>query len=155
MFRNGLKEQFEDIYVVSELMETDLASIIKSSQPLTDDHCQFFLYQILRRLKYVHSAQVIHRDLKPRNLLVNANCDLKICDFGLARVKQFHRRFPMNEYVCTRWYRTPEVLCSWNDYIMAIDVWSLGCVFAEMISQKPLFPGHNTRHPLTTHHQCP
>jgi len=149
IFLPGLKEQFEDIYVVSELMETDLASIIKSSQPLTDDHCQFFLYQILRGLKYVHSAQVIHRDLKPRNLLVNANCDLKICDFGLARVKQFHHRFPMTEYVCTRWYRAPEVLCSWNDYTMAIDVWSLGCVFAEMISRKPLFPGHNTRHQLT------
>ena len=79
------REGFTEIYVVSELMETDLAQIIKSNQPLTDDHVQFFLYQILRGLKYVHSAGIYHRDLKPRNLLVNSNCDLKICDFGLAR----------------------------------------------------------------------
>ena len=79
------REGFNEIYVVSELMETDLAQIIKSNQPLTDDHVQFFLYQILRGLKYVHSAGIYHRDLKPRNLLVNSNCDLKICDFGLAR----------------------------------------------------------------------
>lgn len=79
------RASFDEIYVVSELMETDLAQIIKSNQPLTDDHIQFFLYQILRGLKYVHSAGIYHRDLKPRNLLVNSNCDLKICDFGLAR----------------------------------------------------------------------
>ena len=79
------RESFNEIYVVSELMETDLAQIIKSNQPLTDDHIQFFLYQLLRGLKYVHSAGIYHRDLKPRNLLVNSNCDLKICDFGLAR----------------------------------------------------------------------
>jgi serine/threonine protein kinase len=79
------RASFDEIYVVSELMETDLAQIIKSNQPLTDDHIQFFLYQILRGLKYVHSAGLYHRDLKPRNLLVNSNCDLKICDFGLAR----------------------------------------------------------------------
>lgn len=79
------RTEFDDIYVVSDLMETDLASIIKSNQPLTDDHVQFFLYQILRGLKYIHSAGILHRDLKPRNLLVNTNCDLKICDFGLAR----------------------------------------------------------------------
>jgi mitogen-activated protein kinase 1/3/mitogen-activated protein kinase 6 len=132
-------------------METDLASILKSSQPLTDDHCQFFLYQILRGMKYVHSAQVIHRDLKPRNLLVNANCDLKICDFGLARVNFTDTEFqtcPMTEYVCTRWYRAPEVLCSWTDYTSAIDIWSVGCIFAEMLGRKPLFPGHNTQHQL-------
>lgn len=151
IFLPGSKEDFEDIYVISELMETDLASILKSSQPLTDDHCQFFLYQILRGMKYVHSAQVIHRDLKPRNLLVNANCDLKICDFGLARVSFTEREFqacPMTEYVCTRWYRAPEVLCSWIDYTTAIDIWSIGCIFAEMLSRRPLFPGHNTQHQL-------
>lgn len=151
IFLPNSKEDFEDIYVISELMETDLASILKSSQPLTDDHCQFFLYQILRGMKYVHSAQVIHRDLKPRNLLVNANCDLKICDFGLARVSFCDKEFqtcPMTEYVCTRWYRAPEVLCSWIDYTSAIDIWSIGCIFAEMLGRKPFFPGHNTQHQL-------
>eukprot|EP00930_Biecheleria_cincta_P067786 TRINITY_DN5466_c0_g4_i1.p1 TRINITY_DN5466_c0_g4~~TRINITY_DN5466_c0_g4_i1.p1 ORF type:complete len:401 (-),score=91.00 TRINITY_DN5466_c0_g4_i1:166-1368(-) len=150
IFLAGSKDDFEDIYVISELMETDLASILKSTQPLSDEHCQFFLYQILRGMKYVHSAKVIHRDLKPRNLLVNANCDLKICDFGLARVS-FSKEFqtcPMTEYVCTRWYRAPEVLCSWLDYSAAIDIWSIGCIFAEMLERKPLFPGHNTQHQL-------
>ena len=66
-------------------METDLHRIIYSRQPLTDDHVQYFVYQILRGLKYMHSANVIHRDLKPSNILLNSNCDLKICDFGLAR----------------------------------------------------------------------
>lgn len=151
IFLPGAKADFEDIYVVSELMETDLASILKSTQPLSDDHCQFFLYQILRGMKYVHSAQVIHRDLKPRNLLVNANCDLKICDFGLARVNFSDKEFqtcPMTEYVCTRWYRAPEVLCSWTNYTSAIDIWSIGCIFSEMLGRKPLFPGYNTQHQL-------
>lgn len=76
---------FEDVYIVSELMETDLHRVIYSRQALTDEHVQYFLYQLLRGLKYMHSANVLHRDLKPSNLLVNANCDLKICDFGLSR----------------------------------------------------------------------
>ena len=84
-------------------METDLSSIIKSPQPLSDAHVQFFLYQILRGLKYIHSSNVIHRDLKPRNLLVNSNCDLKICDFGLARVDvQSSSAAAMTDYVATR-----------------------------------------------------
>eukprot|EP00406_Dinophysis_acuminata_P056074 CAMPEP_0179303018 /NCGR_PEP_ID=MMETSP0797-20121207/48365_1 /TAXON_ID=47934 /ORGANISM="Dinophysis acuminata, Strain DAEP01" /LENGTH=402 /DNA_ID=CAMNT_0021012569 /DNA_START=93 /DNA_END=1301 /DNA_ORIENTATION=+ len=150
IFMTGMKDDFEEIYVVSELMETDLASTLRSAQPLSDDHCQFFLYQILRGMKYVHSAQVIHRDLKPRNLLVNSNCDLKICDFGLARVRFSDKEWvcPMTEYVCTRWYRAPEVLCSWTDYSGAIDIWSIGCIFAEMHMRKPLYPGHNTQHQL-------
>ena len=79
---------FKDLYIISDLMETDLSSVIKSPQPLSDDHVQFFIYQVLRGVKFLHSSvpPVTHRDLKPRNLLVNSNCDLKICDFGLARV---------------------------------------------------------------------
>merc|ERR1712050_259258 len=86
----------------------------------------------------------------PRNLLVNSNCDLKIRDFGLARVRFSDKEWvcPMTEYVCTRWYRAPEVLCSWTDYSGAIDIWSIGCILAEMYMRKPLFPGHNTQHQL-------
>ena len=73
---------FQDIYIVFDLMESDLHRIIQSKQELTDDHVRFFIYQLLRGLKYIHSANVVHRDLKPSNLLVNENCTLKIGDFG-------------------------------------------------------------------------
>ena len=78
ILRPASLDKFEDVYIVSELMDTDLHQIISSPQPLTDDHCQYFLYQILRALKYIHSAHVLHRDLKPSNLLLNGNCDLKV-----------------------------------------------------------------------------
>jgi len=150
VFLHGDKETFMEIYVVSELMETDLTSIVNSNQSLTDDHYQFFIYQILRGLKYIHSAEVIHRDLKPRNMLVNANCDLKICDFGLAHIRLGSdvEVAPATQYVCTRWYRAPEVLCSWTCYNEGIDVWSVACIFAEMINKAPLFPGMSTQHQL-------
>ena len=83
--RPNSKEEFAEIYVICELMETDLSSIIKSPQGLSDDHVQLIIYQILRGLNYMHSARILHRDLKPRNVLVNSSCDVKICDFGLAR----------------------------------------------------------------------
>ena len=108
--------KFDDVYIVNELMSTDLHQIIYSSQPLTDEHVQYFIYQILRGLKYIHSAHVLHRDLKPSNLLLNANCDLKICDFGLARLASpdgDHQGF-LTEYVATRWYRAPEIMLSWK-----------------------------------------
>lgn len=79
--------------------------------------------QILRGLKYVHSAHVLHRDLKPSNILLNASCDLKICDFGLARTTTEGNNF-MTEYVVTRWYRAPELLLSCESYGAGIDVWS-------------------------------
>ena len=74
-----------DLYVVTTLMDTDLHKVIRSPQPLTDQHVQYFLYQLLRGLKYIHSCNVLHRDLKPSNLLVDSNCDLKIADFGISR----------------------------------------------------------------------
>jgi len=140
---------FNDVYVMYELMDTDLHQIIRSDQPLTDDHCQYFVYQLLRGLKYIHSADVLHRDLKPSNLLLNANCDLKICDFGLARTNtQDKNRDFMTEYVVTRWYRAPELLLSCAEYSVAIDVWSCGCILAELLGRKPLFPGKDYVHQL-------
>lgn len=82
------QERINSIYIVTELMETDLHQIISSKQNLTLKHFKFFIYQILRGLKYIHSANVLHRDLKPSNLLVNGDCSLKICDFVLFQLKK-------------------------------------------------------------------
>ncbi|CAM6033123.1 unnamed protein product [Sphagnum compactum] len=139
VIRPPRRDNFNDVYIVYELMDTDLNQIIRSNQPLTEKHCQYFLYQLLRGLKYVHSANVLHRDLKPSNLLLNANCDLKIADFGLARTTS-DTNF-MTEYVVTRWYRAPELLLNCSEYTEAIDVWSVGCIFMELLNRKPLFPG--------------
>nr|KJB20602.1 hypothetical protein B456_003G155700 [Gossypium raimondii] len=110
------------------------------------DHENYFLYQLLRGLKYVHSANVLHRDLKPSNLLLNANCDLKIGDFGLARTTS-ETDF-MTEYVVTRWYRAPELLLSCSEYTAAIDIWSVGCILGEIMTREPLFPGKDYVHQL-------
>uniref|UniRef100_A0A4W4GXY3 Mitogen-activated protein kinase n=1 Tax=Electrophorus electricus TaxID=8005 RepID=A0A4W4GXY3_ELEEL len=143
---------FKSVYVVLDLMESDLHQIIHSRQPLTPEHTRYFLYQLLRGLKYIHSANVIHRDLKPSNLLVNENCELKIGDFGMARgLSAAHAdesRSFMTEYVATRWYRAPELMLSLHHYSLAIDIWSVGCIFAEMLGRKQLFPGKHYVHQL-------
>jgi len=145
-------EDFHDVYITTDLMETDLHRIIYSKQSLSIDHVQYFVYQILRALKYIHSANVIHRDLKPSNLLVNSNCDLKICDFGLARgimsdddmeASRVEGSLLLTEYVVTRWYRAPEIMLSCHEYAKPIDLWSVGCIFAELLARKPYFPGED------------
>ncbi|KAF8390011.1 hypothetical protein HHK36_024532 [Tetracentron sinense] len=125
------RREFKDIYVVFELMESDLHQVIKANDDLTPEHYQFFLYQLLRALKYIHTANVFHRDLKPKNILANADCKLKICDFGLARVS----------------FNDAPSAIFWT-YTPAIDIWSIGCIFAEMLTGKPLFPGKNVVHQL-------
>ncbi|TGJ79020.1 hypothetical protein E0Z10_g9740 [Xylaria hypoxylon] len=139
-------DNFNETYLYEELMECDLAAIIRSGQPLTDAHFQSFIYQILCGLKYIHSANVLHRDLKPGNLLVNADCELKICDFGLARgfsVDPEENAGYMTEYVATRWYRAPEIMLSFQSYTKAIDVWSVGCILAELLGGRPFFKGRD------------
>jgi len=130
---------FQEIYVVTELMQSDLHKIIVSPQPLTSDHVKVFLYQILRGLKYLHSARVLHRDIKPGNLLVNSNCCLKICDFGLARIEEPDECRHMTQEVVTQYYRSPELLMGTKHYSSAIDIWSVGCIFAELLSRRILF----------------
>lgn len=131
----------EDIYFVTELQGTDLHRLL-TSRPLEKQFIQYFTYQILRGLKYVHLAGVIHRDLKPSNILINENCDLKICDFGLARIQDPQ----MTGYVSTRYYRAPEIMLTWQKYDTEVDMWSVGCILAEMIEGKPLFPGRDHVH---------
>lgn len=122
---------------------------------LTEKHHEYFLYQLLRGLKYIHSAGILHRDLKPSNLLLNEDCDLQICDFGMARAQLIPascaslqilptaQSAVLTDYITTRWYRAPEVMTSWTEYTTAIDVWATGCIFAEMLLGKPLFPGQD------------
>ncbi|KAL1396846.1 hypothetical protein pipiens_010214 [Culex pipiens pipiens] len=101
---------FQEIYVITELLQSDLHKIIVSPQHLSADHIKVFLYQILRGLKYLHSARILHRDIKPGNLLVNSNCVLKICDFGLARVEEPDQSKHMTQEVAGHsTYRAPEI----------------------------------------------
>merc|ERR1711916_322952 len=132
-----LSPDFEDVYIVMTLMETDMRKVIKSDQKLSKEHYQYFLYQLLRATKYMHSAGVIHRDLKPANILLDAKCNLRVCDYGLSRVDTSHHSFEQDngdytEYVCTRWYRAPEVIFERGAYTKAVDMWSIGCIFAEL-----------------------
>ncbi|TFK51747.1 Pkinase-domain-containing protein [Heliocybe sulcata] len=141
---DAISPDADEIYIFMEPMEADLHQIIKSGQQLTNEHVQYFLYQILRGMKYIHSASVVHRDLKPGNLLVNADCELKICDFGLARGFEHSpdgNQTQLTEYVATRWYRAPELMLAFRQYNTGIDVWSIGCIFAELLMAKPLFKG--------------
>jgi len=139
---------FAQLYLVTEVMETDLHRVIHSRQDLTSDHISYFLYQLLCGLKHLHSGGVLHRDLKPSNLLVNADCQLKVCDFGLARESEATVSTALTEYVVTRWYRAPEVLLSGGRYRESIDVWSVGCILGELLLRRPLFPGENYLHQL-------
>ncbi|XP_020668520.2 mitogen-activated protein kinase 12 isoform X4 [Pogona vitticeps] len=127
-------DKFNDFYLVMPFMGTDLSKIMKHEK-LTEDRIQFLVYQILKGLK----------DLKPGNLAVNEDCELKILDFGLAR----HTDSEMTGYVVTRWYRAPEVILNWMHYTQTVDIWSVGCIMAEMITGRPLFKGNDHLDQLT------
>jgi len=132
-------DHVDELYVVTPLMQSDLHKIIVSPQPLSSDHVKVFLYQILRGMKYLHSAGILHRDIKPGNLLVNSNCLLKICDFGLARCEEPDRSKEMTQEVVTQYYRSPELLAGSTYHSYVVDIWSVGCIFAELLGRKILF----------------
>jgi len=149
---------FKEVYVVTDLLQSDLHKIIISSQPLTIDHVTIFIYQVLRGLKFLHGLGIIHRDIKPGNLLVNSNCLLKVCDFGLSREygAMINKQTPdsplndqvvdntegfcaMTQEVITQYYRPPELLMGATKYNLAIDIWSVGCILVELITRRILF----------------
>lgn len=132
----------EEIHLVTSLMDSDLNRIIrKSFQDLTDAHIQYMLYQIFKGLQFLHSGNVIHRDVKPCNILANEDCDVVLCDFGFARDAETNAE--MTEYVVTRFYRAPEVMLSSQKYSTAVDLWSVGCTIYEMLAGAPLFQTKN------------
>ena len=168
-------ENEKDIYLIFEFMETDLHTVIRSNilEPI---HKQFVMYQLLKALKFIHSAGIVHRDLKPSNILINSDACIKICDFGLARsvmsltgkdiimtdyvatscdfglarsvMSLTGKDIIMTDYVATRWYRAPEVLLGSTKYNSQADMWSVGCIFGELLNGKPMFPGTSTLNQL-------
>ncbi|XP_031801813.1 mitogen-activated protein kinase 4 isoform X2 [Sarcophilus harrisii] len=135
--------KFNMAYIVQEYMETDLARLLEQGT-LTEEHAKLFMYQLLRGLKYIHSANVLHRDLKPANIFISTeDLVLKIGDFGLARIVDQHysHKGYLSEGLVTKWYRSPRLLLSPNNYTKAIDMWAAGCILAEMLTGKMLFAG--------------
>ncbi|KAG8347134.1 Protein kinase domain [Trypanosoma vivax] len=127
--------------LVMELMDMNLYELIRGQQQLNEDCVMSFMYQLLKALDHAHRGGVFHRDVKPENLLVNADGTLKIADFGSCR--GINVKPPLTEYVSTRWYRAPECLLTNGYYTYKMDLWSAGCVFFEMMALCPLFPGSN------------
>ncbi|KAG2383348.1 hypothetical protein C9374_004685 [Naegleria lovaniensis] len=137
-------DEFEDIYIVTEYMDCNLQELLKSGQKFSEQNIQYFLYQMLKALDVLHSCDIVHRDIKSSNILVNNDYEVKFCDFGLSRAMMNEKMSTDN--VATRWYRSPELLLKYHKAGKPIDVWSLGCVFAELLStpkQHVLFPGES------------
>ena len=193
---------FNELYIVMEHAQSDLKKLIKSPVHLEAEHIQLIIYNTICGLKYIHSANILHRDLKPANILLNEDCEVKICDFGLARSlpeevkldlpetiqeEEEHKpetnqkpqpvagkpkltrskpglqtKHSLTGHVVTRWYRAPELILLEREYTKSIDVWSLGCVIAELcgmlkenaptyMDRSPLFPGSSC-FPLSPDH---
>ena len=142
----------KDIYLAFEFMETDLHAVIRA-KILEDVHKQYIIYQLLKTLKYLHTAELLHRDMKPSNLLLNSDCLMKVADFGLARSiltleKEQASRPVLTDYIATRWYRAPEILLGSTKYTKGVDMWSVGCILGELMLEKPIFPGTSTMNQL-------
>ncbi|TCD60992.1 Cyclin-dependent kinase catalytic subunit [Steccherinum ochraceum] len=135
----------QKLYLVFEFLDVDLKRYMengnKSGNPMSLDIVKKFTHQLTLGLRYCHSHRILHRDLKPQNLLIDKHDNLKLADFGLARAFGIPMRTYTHEVV-TLWYRAPEVLLGSRHYSTAIDMWSVGCIFAEMVMRgHPLFPG--------------
>eukprot|EP00999_Lentomonas_sp_LEN2_P002911 NODE_773_length_1204_cov_85.092851_g733_i0.p1 GENE.NODE_773_length_1204_cov_85.092851_g733_i0~~NODE_773_length_1204_cov_85.092851_g733_i0.p1 ORF type:complete len:315 (-),score=71.65 NODE_773_length_1204_cov_85.092851_g733_i0:179-1123(-) len=129
------------LHLIFEFLDEDLKHMLDNrAAGLTGRALKSLLYQIIDSIHFCHTHRIVHRDLKPQNLLVQGGNVVKLADFGLARAFQVPLRTYTHEVV-TLWYRAPEVLLGGRAYSTAVDIWSIGCIFAEMATKKPLFPG--------------
>ncbi|KAL7063683.1 hypothetical protein AAHC03_01956 [Spirometra sp. Aus1] len=139
----------KSLTLVFEYLQRDLKQYLHDCQGfMHPDNVRLFLYQLLRGLAFCHQRRILHRDLKPQNLLINERGDLKLADFGLARAKSIPIKTYSNEVV-TLWYRPPDVLLGSTEYSTHIDMWGVGCIFFEMATGYPLFPGSTVEEELT------
>jgi serine/threonine protein kinase len=128
------------LYLVFEFLDQDLKKYMDTVSSVTPPLVQSYTKQLLQGLTYCHQRRIVHRDLKPQNLLIDKKGSLKIADFGLARAFCV----PVRQYtheVVTLWYRAPEILLGSATYSIPVDIWSAGCIFAELLLKKPIFPG--------------
>eukprot|EP00929_Paragymnodinium_shiwhaense_P008035 TRINITY_DN111960_c0_g1_i1.p1 TRINITY_DN111960_c0_g1~~TRINITY_DN111960_c0_g1_i1.p1 ORF type:complete len:460 (-),score=98.63 TRINITY_DN111960_c0_g1_i1:96-1475(-) len=165
------EKRFNELCLIMEICDSDMKHLLCLDVALSPMHTTTLLYNLLVGLKHIHSAGIVHRDLKPANVLVNQDCSVKICDFGLSRtVDDCRERLPdgqrngqrggcLTAHVVTRWYRAPELILLQQDYTEAIDVWSAGCIYGELLKthegsnftdRGPLFPGSSC-FPLSPH----
>lgn len=128
------------LYLVFEYLDQDLKRFMDSVTSLRPALVKSYLFQLINGIAFCHSHRVLHRDLKPQNLLIDRTGKLKLADFGLARAFGIPVRHYTHEVV-TLWYRAPEILLGARKYSTPVDIWSIGCIFAEMVMRKPLFPG--------------
>jgi serine/threonine protein kinase len=134
-------EEFQDVFIVMDLMKGDLKML--RSQRLDQENVMYLMYHICIGIFKMHSGNIVHRDLKPTNILINENLDVRLCDFGLSR--GIDDNDPQTSlYVVSRWYRAPEVVLEWPKCSKPMDIWSIGCIFGELLQEErwmPLFPG--------------
>ena len=139
-----LREAFRrkgKLYLVFEFVERNLLEVLEeSSNGIGEDMVRSYIYQLCKAIEYCHRQDVVHRDIKPENLLISTGHELKLCDFGFARIMP--KGGPMTDYVATRWYRSPELLLG-SPYSKGVDIWAIGCIMGELTDGQPLFPGEN------------
>lgn len=132
----------DDLYFVFEYLDQNVYQLIKDrTTELPEQQLKSIVWQTLKGMEYMHKHGFFHRDMKPENLLANADGDVKVADFGLAR--EIRSRPPFTDYVSTRWYRGPEILLRSTTYNSPIDIFALGAIMAELFMLRPLFPGQN------------
>ena len=141
-FQDAFKRK-GNLFLVFEFVEKNLLELLEEhSKGLDPNLIKNLIYQLCKAIKYLHEQKIVHRDIKPENLLITENMELKLCDFGFARLISGNSE-KLTDYVATRWYRAPELLISQGEYNTEVDYWAIGCIMGELADGNPLFPGEN------------